>query len=431
MQSDKNDLLKIRKLKVKNFRCFEEREFEFDDEFTVLIGGNGAGKTAVLDALAKCLALAMAETHVEHGGAYVGVPDVRRETIPTEPMSQMEPRYPVELGITAVTEGCVTSLRETLMAADAPIDGTRGGLALFQRTGGGEALLPLVAYYGEARYSASRSGTADGFVGQQPRTHGYVGCLASAASTQYMLRWMKQVEVVRLQEEKEVPALDMVKAAIKACVPELRDLRYRVRDDELTVDLAGGRTLPFRMLPSGRRSVLAMVADMVWRCSFLNPPLGADAARETPGVVLIDEIDLHLHPKWQQTIVDDLRRTFPKVQFIATTHSPFIIQSLREGELLALDGATGEDYFGRGVEDIAELVMAVPQAHRSKRYVEMMAAARDYYRYLEQAEGGDPAKRQELKAKLDGILEQFSDNPAYVAFLEMKRAAAGLGDGKE
>jgi len=70
--------------------------------------------------------------------------------------------------------------------------------------------------------------------------------------------------------------------------------------------------------------MLGMVADIAYRSAVLNPQLGSEAAQKTPGIVLIDEIDLHLHPKWQRRVVEDLRATFPALQFVATTHSPFI-----------------------------------------------------------------------------------------------------------
>jgi predicted ATP-binding protein involved in virulence len=85
--------------------------------------------------------------------------------------------------------------------------------------------------------------------------------------------------------------------------------------------------------------MLAPVGDIAYRAVTLNPHLEANILTETPGVVSIDELDLHLHPKWQRRVIENLRTTFPKIQFICTTHSPFLILSLRSGEeLLMLDG---------------------------------------------------------------------------------------------
>lgn len=92
-----------------------------------------------------------------------------------------------------------------------------------------------------------------------------------------------------------------------------------------------GIDLQIDQMSGGYKAVLSVVADIAKRLSIANPysknPLGEEA------VILIDELDLHLHPKWQKTIVGDLKRTFPNCQFIITTYSPFIIQALSADEL--------------------------------------------------------------------------------------------------
>jgi predicted ATP-binding protein involved in virulence len=174
--------------------------------------------------------------------------------------------------------------------------------------------------------------------------------------------------------------------------------------------------------------MLGMVADIAYRAAVLNPYLGGKAAKETAGVVLIDEIGLHLHPGWQRRVVDDLRRTFPKIQFITTTHSPFIIQSLQPGELIDLNYLASGEYSNKSIEDIAESVMGIPIPQRSKRYQRMYEAAKEYYRVLQDAQGASPERANELKSKLDELVAPFSDNVAYHAFLEMKRYASFLYD---
>lgn len=82
------------------------------------------------------------------------------------------------------------------------------------------------------------------------------------------------------------------------------------------------RRMPVGMLSDGHRSTLGMVADIAYRMALLNPALGGRVVNETPGVVLIDEVNLHLHPLWQARILGDLRDIFPRVQFIVTTHAP-------------------------------------------------------------------------------------------------------------
>ena len=88
------------------------------------------------------------------------------------------------------------------------------------------------------------------------------------------------------------------------------------------------------MLSDGYRNVIKIILDIAARMCILNPYLKEKALQETPGIVLIDEIDLSLHPTWQKRIIGILKQLFPKIQFICATHSPFIIQSLEEGELI-------------------------------------------------------------------------------------------------
>jgi predicted ATP-binding protein involved in virulence len=93
----------------------------------------------------------------------------------------------------------------------------------------------------------------------------------------------------------------------------------------------------FRNLSDGQRIMLSLIGDLVRRASYLNPDFGDQVLEQTPGVVLIDELDLHLHPKWQRRIIDDLKRTFPSVQFITTTHSPQLIGEALPTEIRVLE----------------------------------------------------------------------------------------------
>jgi hypothetical protein len=244
------------------------------------------------------------------------------------------------------------------------------------------------------------------------------------------LTWLKTQELIRLQEGSAPPVFGAVRAAVVACVEHCTDIAWVARAGELVLTFDDGRRVPFRDLSDGQRSMCALVGDLAHRCAELNPQLGLSAAAETPGVVLIDEIDLHLHPRWQRRVVDDLRRVFPRVQFFATTHSPFIIQSLREGELVSLDAREPFPYVKRSIEDIAEDVMGVDQPQRSERFQQMVDAAKRYYRALDaiRARGGDQGLVRSLKDELDRLMEPFRDDPAYVAYLEYRRELAGVDD---
>ena len=135
--------------------------------------------------------------------------------------------------------------------------------------------------------------------------------------------------------------------------------------------------------------MIGLFADIARRAITLNYSyLGAETLQQTPGLVLIDEIDLHLHPKWQRQIVPALKKVFPKIQFFATTHSPQVIGECRPEEIVVVT-PTGQKRpgpsggYGRDSNWILECVM--------------------------DADGRDPAIAARLKALFDDIEDERFD----------------------
>ena len=152
----------------------------------------------------------------------------------------------------------------------------------------------------------------------------------------------------------------------------------------LAFENVDGVDLQIDQLSGGYKAVLSVIADIAKRLSMANPdsqnPLEEDA------VILIDELDLHLHPKWQKEIVDDLKRTFPNCQFIVSTHSPFVIQSLNAEELFdikTMQYAEEEgSYKGWSIEAIQEHKMGVePKISIFNQYLEEFSSAMDDENY--------------------------------------------------
>ena len=118
-------------------------------------------------------------------------------------------------------------------------------------------------------------------------------------------------------------------------------------------------------MSDGYKNTLSMIGDIAYRMAVLNPMLGDKVLEETTGVVVIDEIDLHLHPQWQQTIISDLNTIFPKIQFIVSSHAPAVINSVAREQIRILDN--GEIYmpaaqtYGRDANSILREVMKVAE----------------------------------------------------------------------
>jgi len=145
-----------------------------------------------------------------------------------------------------------------------------------------------------------------------------------------------------------------VKFINNCCLEDCQSVYYDLQQDRLVATLADKHSRPVNLLSDGQRTILAMTADIAYRAAVLNPHLGERAILETPGIVLIDEIDLHLHPNWQRKIINNLRTSFPLIQFMVTTHSPTIVQSLQPGEVINLNDYNIGEYYDKSVEDILE-----------------------------------------------------------------------------
>ena len=141
------------------------------------------------------------------------------------------------------------------------------------------------------------------------------------------------------------PGYRAVKQAVLQCIPEADGLRYDSDLKEIVLSVRGFEQ-PFYNLSAGQRMMLAMVADIAIKAVTLNSYLlGADhpgasdpthVLRQSPGVVLIDELDVHLHPIWQRRVATDLKRTFEAIQFVCTSHSPQVIGEVRPDEVRLL-----------------------------------------------------------------------------------------------
>jgi predicted ATP-binding protein involved in virulence len=296
---------------------------------------------------------------------------------------------------------------------------------------GNQVVLPLISYYGTGRLwdvprEQARVSAKKGLPkAKQSRLAGYRNSVDPRLSVANLVAWIAQQSWLAFQQQgKATPAYEAVRRALVRNVHGARDVLFDAKLGEVVVDFGDGQRQPFNNLSDGQRCMLALVGDIAQKAATLNPQLEGQVLDLTPGVVLVDELDLHLHPKWQRHVIEDLRTTFPKLQFICTTHSPFLIQSLRSGEeLVMLDGQPTAQLGDMSVEEIARGIQGVPNTSVSARYEEMKGVARDYLEALEEAAIAPKDKLAQYEERLAQGIAPYADNPAFQAFLEMKRAA--------
>ncbi len=295
--------MKIQEIEVKNFKCFDSNKFELSDNFTVLIGDNGKGKTAILDALAVGIS-ALLSGFDDATRRNISSDEVRLDTRSNGQVVNREPQYPVVVTCKGIFAGSQVTWTQSLQRKgqyqqDARISDLSKQLKQ-QVSQPKDVLLPLAAYYGTDRLWRPPSKKGDRPVGIVPRTWGYNNCFHPDSNVEQLIEWFKKLEQQALEQRASDGALEGVKSAVKECMESnWQNLTYDFSEGELIATFNDGRELPFPMLSDGVRNVLAMVADIAYRASVLNPHLGVNATKQTPGIVLIDEIDLHLHPSWR------------------------------------------------------------------------------------------------------------------------------------
>ena len=428
--------MRINRLDLSNFRCFRERSFAFHQRFTLLIGANATGKTAILDALAVALGAALIPVPHAPSGS-IRHRDVRRTHHQIGETGHFTDHYPVCVEARGSIEDRDIEWARSLISAKSRT--TRGGTRtireamdqLVRRSAAhNDVVLPYIGYYGTSRLWLEQRRAPDGGLDptrRNSRYAGYQNCLTPSSSTRQLSAWIKRLALIEVRRGR-LATLKAVYDAIANCVEGAIGAHYDFEEDDIVVEFEGDR-FPFRSLSDGQRNMAATAADMAMRCSQLNPQLKDRARTETPGVVLIDEIDLHLHPRWQRGVIRDLSSSFPRLQFVATSHSPFIVQSVSDGGVINLDSGDNapEALLDQSIEDVAESIMGVEQPQRSQRYREMIEAAERYYQVIEStAVETDPDRIQTLREELDRLEEPFGDNPAYVAFLRLQRAAKSV-----
>ena len=188
---------------------------------------------------------------------------------------------------------------------------------------------------------------------------------------------------IRENPDYKNPKLNCVRTALERMIKGYSNLRIELAPSRMVMSNSEGVDLQIDQLSGGYKAVLSVIADIAKRLSMANPdslnPLEEEA------VILIDELDLHLHPKWQKEIVADLKRTFPNSQFIVSTHSPFIVQSLDADELFdikIMQYAEEGNYRGWSIEAIQEHKMGVePKTAIFNQYLEEFSSAMDDENY--------------------------------------------------
>lgn len=430
----------IEKLTLSNYRKFENITFQLNPRMNVFIGKNATGKTSVLEAVNVILGayLAAYKKYVPSRFVFnISDSDVLLKTNKAIEGAVTAPsvkQFPCAVGCHMLWNGEQIQYKRILekegnrtkFAGSNPMQPTVVQWEnLIGKADGSDkdVIFPIVLYLSSARLWNENKNSKK-IESVPSRTDAYQRCLDKKRGSQSSFDYIKQLVNMASEENggSPYPAYQVIMEAIQYSMEEElqagQEIMYSSRYGELALRKEDGTILSFDSLSDGYRNVIKIVTDIATKMCILNPYLGKDILKLTPGIVVIDELDLSLHPTWQKRIVRILKELFPKVQFVCATHSPFIIQSLEEGELIALDEEIDEKYSGQSIEDIAEDIMGVETPKYSEKKEAMYEAARKYFDALNKAVSSE--ELDQLKLELDVLSAEYSDNPAYCALMQQK-----------
>jgi predicted ATP-binding protein involved in virulence len=379
--------MKITRLSLENVRAFEEAEFTFTPGFNLIVGINGAGKSTALDAIRFCGShLLSASRKMPFRPLSFGIEDIHGNARLAEATLHVSfgdnddafvrlREWREQVAIESMEN--VDNLRREILETDRPRDRLRNQLRELQETVSpaapvyfypsrdelkalaiSEPSAPLMIHYSTARSIMNEQAERKSAAGTSQLA--YVNALQSnALSLRQFADWIRAQIELSSERSASKRLVEGISIALERFLPGYSNLRPSLESASRVEIDVNGTTLDVRQLSDGERSVLALVLDIAKRLSQANPRLD-DPLTGAEAVILIDEIDLHLHPQWQRMIVGNLEMTFPNCQFIATTHSPQVIGEVPPDRIEMIKG--GKTYspvrsFGVDSSRVLEEVM--------------------------------------------------------------------------
>ena len=328
---------RLREIRARNYRCFEELTLPIEEDTTVLFAENGGGKTALLTALA--MGLAVFQREAPKTARFSPARDIRLRTVDKrgrrEPVGRCELTWTGDVGETEAVAWSTTVQPGTRRATDRH----RPILEALERARVPGEPWPLFVWYGVDRLGRQRDRrrrverTGD-------RWEAYESSLDPELDEAPLLQWLQDEMLGDVsRRDREEPERFFHKAVLEAATratPGVEDAWYDATAQSPVVRFEDGHAAPWSQLSDGYHVFIALVADIARRAVMLNQFDGVDAPARVEGVVLIDELDLHLHPRWQRVALPRLREAFPRLQLVVTTHSPQVLSSAENRQVRRL-----------------------------------------------------------------------------------------------
>ena len=350
--------MKINRLEIKNFKKFSDYTLDLHPQFTLLIGDNGTGKTSILDALAIAAGVWLVnspDTTLNNSRRNILRSEIRLESISIDSITQFIERTPTQIkAIGTINDQPIQWLRQ-IKENSSRTSNTESKEALniisklFKQVEAGEKIwLPIMAYYGAGRAGLPSNQRAITYTSPSRRWDAFYDCFEERISIPRLHTWFQKEAIASVKRQGQMRSgYKVVKFAILRCIPSANDLWFDGDRGEIVIAI-NGQPQPFSNLSAGQKMMVALIADLAIKivtqnAAFLPEEIDMEnqvlpqVLQQTTGLVMIDEIDVHLHPKWQRQVVDDLKTTFPAIQFVCSTHSPIITSEVEAKSIRFLE----------------------------------------------------------------------------------------------
>ena len=405
--------MKIKQLTMQSFRGISDLTIDFDPQLNILIGNNGSGKSSILDCLSAFLNHIAEQVRILYPNKdnFLRAMSGQAKNIFLDDDIAINSKERIEAVLEIILnsiniEYTIKKRKYELSNVSALLEQEKQESHFTQNLLIPNLVtrdkIPVLIYYSVKRDILF--GDFQDF--KEDENHIILNTYNRAFTGGQVVfkeffEWFRILEEIENELIRDIPfyrdrQLESVRQAIYTFLPEFKDLRIRRRPELRMTVTKNSAELTINQLSDGEKNLLAMVGDLARRLAIANPEM--EKPEQGSGVVLIDEIELHLHPKWQRMVIPALLRTFPNCQFIITTHSPQVLGEVKDGKIYRLanteSGVTAEIVraYGRDSNRILEDEMGVP-----KRSQEIKDGLRDLFRLIDD---GNLPKARELQEYL-------------------------------
>ncbi len=379
--------MRIEKIQIENFRGFTSLDLAFEPDLNVFIGPNGAGKSSLLSALIKNIVFYI-KSHISPKDFTLDL------ELNEKDINYKETFCGVWTTLTDnLNENVLTSIAYPNEIDNFSDNTTQGGMEFFQKILDQELdNIPIFKYFSASRRRLEYAEVSN-IVYKRSQVEAWGNVVQNNRSYSRFLNWFFDYENKELRLKRdhndfsyEEPNLKYVRDAIKKLLKYLYDKDYivgtsqrqRAGNNDLipTITLRenkeGSVAEDLEFKSDGEKSVITMVADIAYNISIANNPDNTE--KQSSGIVLIDEIEAHLHPTWQRKIIPILRHIFPNIQFFITTHSPQVISSVNSDKVFLVDNFQIEkiNFQSKGVDSNTLLKYVFNSTERPKEYIELI-----------------------------------------------------------